>query len=320
MPTYRLTIEYDGTRYRGWQEQKNARTVAGELRAAIERVAGRIEDLGGSGRTDAGVHAAAQTAHLRLARAMDCTALRYAINDLLPADVHVLSVVPAHERFHARHTAILRSYVYQIAVRRTAFAKRFVWWVKRPLDPGLMGQAARAVAGRHDFALFCEKPADQTSTIVVVENTEVAAAEGLILVRIVASHFLWRMVRRVVGALVEVGAGDLDPAVFRSLLEDAGAIPPADLRPALWTAPPSGLFLERALYPGDPPLAALGAIVPVSAEPRAAAGAAGVKAPEDSKRRGDAADRREEGRAGPTPRERSQRPHTDVRRRHRRPG
>ena len=179
MPTYRLTIEYDGTRYRGWQEQKNARTVAGELRAAIERVAGRIEELGGSGRTDAGVHAAAQTAHLRITRSMDATALRYAINDLLPADVHLLSVIPAPDRFHARHTATSRSYVYQIAVRRTAFAKRFVWWVKRPLDAARMAEAAQAISGKHDFTLFCEKPAEQTSTLVLVERTEVVTAGGL---------------------------------------------------------------------------------------------------------------------------------------------
>src|SRR5437867_6014686 len=93
MPTYRLTIEYEGTRYRGWQEQKNARTVAGELSRAIEKVAGRIQDMGGSGRTDAGVHALAQTAHLRIARSMDPDHLRSAVNGLLPADIHLLSVV-----------------------------------------------------------------------------------------------------------------------------------------------------------------------------------------------------------------------------------
>ena len=266
MPNYRLTIEYEGTRYRGWQEQKNARTVAGELRAAIEHVAGRIEDLGGSGRTDAGVHAAAQTAHLRMARTMDGQALRMAVNDRLPADIHVLSAAIAPERFHARHSAVSRSYVYQIAVRRTAFAKRFVWWVKRPLDIERMREAATAIPGRHDFVQFCEKPAEQTSTLVVVDGTEVAAAGGLILVRVVASHFLWRMVRRLVGGLVEVGGGDVDIETFRDLLSGSGQAPP-NVRPALWTAPPSGLFLERALYPGDVALGQLQPIVPLPAEP-----------------------------------------------------
>lgn len=268
MPTYRLTIEYDGSRYRGWQEQTNARTVAGELRGAIERVGGRIQELGGSGRTDAGVHAAAQTAHLRLARSMAPEALRSGVNELLPADIHVLGASLAPDRFHARHTAVSRSYVYQISVRRSAFSKRFVWWVKRPLDPALMGETARALVGNHDFALFCERPAEQTSTLVVVEDAQVAVIESLILVRLVASHFLWRMVRRLVGALVEVGAGRLHPDEFRSLLgapRSGGPVP--SLNPAEWTAPPSGLFLERVIYPGDPPLRPIAPIVPVSREP-----------------------------------------------------
>src|SRR5437867_5076289 len=260
MPTYRLTIEYEGTRYRGWQEQKNARTVAGELKSAIERVAGPVEDLGGSGRTDAGVHAAAQTAHLRLARSMEPEGLRRAVNELLPADIHVLRAGPAPDRFHARHHALTRSYLYQIALRRTAFAKRFVWWVKRPLDLPRMQAAAALIPGRHDFALFCERAHEQTSTIVVVEGAEVERVEGLVLVRLVASHFLWRMVRRLVGTLVEVGGGDLDPEDFNGLLEGR-ELPARTGAPAQWTAPPSGLFLERAIYPGDPPLPAMAPIV-----------------------------------------------------------
>ena len=266
MPTFRLLVEYEGTRYRGWQEQANARTVAGELRAAIERVAGRVSDLGGSGRTDAGVHAAAQTAHVRIARSMDPENLRDAVNELLPHDIHVLAVTPAPERFHARHAAVSRSYVYQVATRRTAFAKRYVWWVKRPLDAGRMARAAAHLPGRHDFALFCERPAEQTSTLVVVERAEIARAEGLILVRLAASHFLWRMVRRIVGTLVEIGTGRLEPEDLDALLRGEPVRGNAGT-PAEWTAPPSGLFLERVLYPGDAPLSALEPLVPVRLEP-----------------------------------------------------
>ena len=266
MPTYRLTIEYEGTRYRGWQEQQNARTVAGELRLAMEKVAGPIRDLGGSGRTDAGVHAAAQVAHLRLARAMDAEALRIGVNDLLPPDIHILAASPAHERFHARHEAASRSYLYQISTRRTAFAKRFVWWVKRPLDEGRIREGASQLTGRHDYALFCERPDEQSSTLVVVEGVEVASAGALLLIRFTASHFLWKMVRRLVGVLVELGAGGLDPATFEALLaSDPVAARRAD--PGRWTAPPSGLFLERVIYPGEPPLPPLAPIVPVPAAP-----------------------------------------------------
>jgi tRNA pseudouridine38-40 synthase len=263
MPTYRLNLEYEGTRYRGWQEQQNARSVAGELRRAIAEATKQNPDLGGAGRTDAGVHALAQTAHLRLPRPVDPERLRQDVNDLLPPDIHILSAVLAASDFHARHSAGSRSYLYQISRRRTALAKRWVWWVKRPLDAGAMAAAAARFAGRHDFRLFCERPAEQTSTLVVVEKVEVAEAGALVLVRLTASHFLWKMVRRVVGALVQVGAGELDAAAVSDLLRGV----PAHGRglPAEWTAPPSGLFLERVLYAGDPPLGPLVPAVPVSA-------------------------------------------------------
>lgn len=249
MPTYRLTVEYEGTRYRGWQEQKNARSVAGELRRALEEVAGERVELGGAGRTDAGVHALAQVAHLKTRKPLRPVELEREVNDRLPADVHLLSVVAAPARFHARHHAGKRSYLYQISSRRTALAKRFVWWVRRPLDVAAMAYAAAHVVGRHDFARFTEKPAEQESTLVVVERCEVARAGALVLVRIEASHFLWKMVRRLVGALVEVGAGALGEAQFAALLSPGGA---AAFSPAEHTAPPSGLFLERVYYADDP--------------------------------------------------------------------
>src|SRR5947199_2146427 len=104
MPTYRLTLEYEGTRYHGWQEQKNARSVVGELRRAVQEAGGTVRDLGGSGRTDAGVHALAQVAHLRLAAPVDPAPFRRAVNDLLPPDIHLLALAPAPDTFHARHS------------------------------------------------------------------------------------------------------------------------------------------------------------------------------------------------------------------------
>jgi len=263
MPTYRLTLEYEGTRYHGWQEQKNARSVAGELRRAVEEAGARVGELGGSGRTDAGVHALAQVAHLRLVSRIDPEPFRREINDRLPADIHVLALTPAPDRFHSRHDAVSRSYLYQISRRRTALAKRWVWWVKRPLDAQRMTDAAALLKGRHDFRLFCEKPGEQPSTVVVVENAEVATDGALILVRLSASHFLWKMVRRVVGTLVQIGAGDLDRNAFEDLLavKKSGKGLPAE-----WTAPPSGLFLERVSYAGDAPLGPVEAVVAVPEE------------------------------------------------------
>jgi tRNA pseudouridine38-40 synthase len=261
--TYRLTLEYDGTRYRGWQEQKNATTVQGELRRALEAFVGAPVELGGSGRTDAGVHALAQVAHLRVPGELRVEALRREVNERLPPDIHVLAAARAAERFHARHTAAARSYLYQISRRRTAFAKRFVWWVKRDLDLASLTAAAGELVGRHDFAAFCERPQEQTSTLVELERAEVAAAGDLVLVRVVASHFLWKMVRRVVGALAAAGAGDIAPGDVSRLLR---AEPVRGFVPAEATAPPSGLFLERVLYPGDAPL---GELAPAIAVPRA---------------------------------------------------
>ncbi len=297
MPSYRLTVEYEGTRYSGWQEQKNARTVAGELRRALEAAAGEAVELGGAGRTDAGVHAVAQVAHLRATRRLDVDRVRCATNDALPPDIHLLSIAPADERFHARHGAASRAYLYQVARRRTAFGKRFVWWVERPLDPGAMAAAAARLPGRHDFARFADKRGEG-STLVVVESAEIAAAGDLILFRIVASHFLWKMVRRLVGALVEVGAGALEVAAFGALVEEPDAT--HGFEPARSTAPPSGLFLERVLYPDEDALGALAPVVPVVTPAGAARAAASPPAPRRPPRPGRANRRGARGRgAGP---------------------
>src|SRR5262245_677845 len=128
---FKLTIEYAGTRYSGWQIQKNAKTVQGEIDRAVREATGqRSFELYGSGRTDAGVHALAQVAHLDLDTTMPPETLRRRINELLPSDIHLLRVEKARHKFHARHDAVARSYIYQVSRRRTAFSKALVWWVK----------------------------------------------------------------------------------------------------------------------------------------------------------------------------------------------
>jgi tRNA pseudouridine38-40 synthase len=244
---FKITLEYAGTRYSGWQVQKNARTVQGELQTALRKITGRTDfELYGSGRTDAGVHALAQVAHLELrggGQAPDV--LRFALNDELPADINVLRIETALHRFHARHSAVARSYLYQISRRRTAFGKAFVWWIKDALAVEPMEAAARLFVGMKDFRSFSDDGEDEASTKVLVEGLEVQEDGGLILIRMQGSHFLWKMVRRVVGVLAEVGRGKLAPAeVTRFLQEDSPT-------PARLTAPPSGLFLERVFYEGD---------------------------------------------------------------------
>ncbi len=243
MPTWKLTLEYEGTRYRGWQSQKNTeRTVQGALqRAAVELFGGEVA-VGGAGRTDAGVHALAQVAHLKARRDMPAQDILFGLNERLPFDVNVLGISRAAPKFHARHDASSRTYLYRISRRRTAFDKRLVWWVRDRLDLAAMARAAKLFEGRHDFASFCENPEGRESTIVVVERSDVIEAGAEIHYRITASHFIWKMVRRLVGTLVEVGRGHLDePAVAELLKQKSNA-------PAKWTAPPSGLFLEKVTY------------------------------------------------------------------------
>ena len=257
MPTYKLTVEYEGTRYSGWQAQGNTpKTIQGNLLRAAAQVLGDV-DIGGAGRTDAGVHAAAQVAHLRAHKGVDPLQLSRKINDLLPHDISIVAASRANDRFHARHDAVSRVYLYQIATRRTAFAKPFVWWIKDRLHVDNMAIAAKLLEGRHDFSAFSDKRLkEEDSRIVVVERCDVAASGDLILVRIEASHFLWKMVRKLIAFLVEIGRGNATPEEMAARLKPNAA----NVEP---TAPPSGLFLEAVTYRGETFERALEPIVPV---------------------------------------------------------
>ena len=248
MPRFKLTIEYAGTRYSGWQIQQNARTVQGEIDRSVRTVTGRKDfELYGSGRTDAGVHALAQVAHLDVSTSLPAETLRRRLNDELPADINILLAEPVPHRFHARHDAVARRYLYQLALRRTAFAKAYVWWIKEPLDAERMRDAARPFVGMQDFQSFtaADREGGEKSTLVLVDRLEIVSDGDLLLVSIEGSHFLWKMVRRIVGVLAEIGRGGLDPAAAATFLDESSTAP------ARLTAPPSGLFLERVYYRGD---------------------------------------------------------------------
>lgn len=251
MPTWKLELEYEGTRYRGWQIQHNAKTVQGELANAARQLFSEKAEIYGAGRTDAGVHALRQIAHLKVSELkanVTPTQIQFGFNDLLPHDINIIKVTNAPDTFHARHDAVARYYLYQISTRRTAFGKNLVWWIKDDLDAASMKSAAELLVGKHDFHSFCElEEGKKQSTLVKVEHAEIFTDGDLICFRIGASHFLWKMVRRIVGMLAEVGRGNLNDEGFDRLLKfhsDA---------PAKFTAPPSGLFLERVLYKGDTP-------------------------------------------------------------------
>jgi tRNA pseudouridine38-40 synthase len=248
MPTWKLEIEYDGTRYRGWQVQHNEKTVQSELQvAAYQLFEGRVE-IGGACQTDAGAHALSQIAHLKvsdLKTNVTPRQIQNGFNELLPHDINIVKIYNTAENFDSRRDAVSQYYLYKISTRRTAFAKNFVWWIKDNLDAGAMRKAAEMLVGKHNFRSFCEVENERDSTTVTVEKAEVSTDDDLILFRIRANHFLWKMVRRIVGMLAEVGRGNLSYDGFQRLLKF-----PSDA-PSKFTAPPSGLFLEKVLYPGD---------------------------------------------------------------------
>jgi len=253
VPRFKLTIEYAGTRYSGWQIQKNAKTIQGEIDRAARTVTARKDfELYGAGRTDAGVHALAQVAHLDIATNLPAETLRRRLNDELPADINILAATQVPHRFHARRDAVARRYLYQIARRRTAFAKAYVWWVREPIAVSKMRDAAAAFVGMRDFKAFAagtdrdEPEAPPPSTLVLVDRVDIIEDGALVLVGVEGSHFLWKMVRRMVGFLVEIGRGET---------------PPED--PARFTAPPSGLFLERVYYNGEARTDSLRAATPL---------------------------------------------------------
>ena len=240
---FKLYIEFEGTRYSGWQMQKNAKSVQGKLVEVAEKVFKQNKvEVQGSGRTDAGVHAICQVAHMEVNTMLAPEIIRMKMNDELPADINILEVEKAHPKFHARHDAKSRSYIYQISTRRTAFGKPFVWWIKDNLSFEKMNRAAKLFEGMHDFVSFADKDETEKSTKVFIEQVSLKRDGDMILVRVVGSHFLWKQVRRMVGVLVEIGRGKLTEKDLIKYLEKDSK------EPAQYTAPPSGLFLEKITY------------------------------------------------------------------------
>lgn len=240
---YKITLEYDGTNFSGWQKQNDARTVQGDLLKAGERVFGKVAmDIQGCGRTDGGVHALEYVAHLEVASDLEPERLVGLFNDTLPKDIAVVRVESAGPRFHARHHCLARSYVYRLRRKKSAFAKRYNWWIREELDISAMRQAAEVMQGMHDFAAYAEKQELKKSTEVLVHTVQLIEDGDLLLIRVVGSHFLWRMVRRMVGVLVEVGCHRLTSGDIDSFFHIPSTVPFNN------TAPPAGLFFEKAFY------------------------------------------------------------------------
>ncbi|MBW3560172.1 MAG: tRNA pseudouridine(38-40) synthase TruA [Proteobacteria bacterium] len=245
MPRYKLTLEYDGGPFVGWQAQANGPSVQAALQAAVHAFSGEAVTVTGAGRTDTGVHAHGQVAHLDLSRDWPPRTVREAVNaHLWPQPVAVLEAEPAAEDFHARFSATGRRYLFRILDRRAppALLRGRVWHVRKPLDAALMAEAAATLIGRHDFTTFRDAHCQAESPVRTLDQLEVRREGEEIHLRFAARSFLHRQVRSITGSLAEVGAGRWPPDDVRQALDarDRAACGPV--------APPEGLYLTAVTY------------------------------------------------------------------------
>ena len=247
MRTLRLTIQYDGTHYVGWQRQAEGTSLQALIEDALAPIEGRAVTIQGAGRTDAGVHALGQVASVRLGASLDAPTLGRALNAVLPDEVRVIAVEEADDDFHARFAATGKIYEYRIvnAAFVSPFLFRYAWHVPQPLDVGAMRAAAEALVGTHDFAAFQGSGSVVHSTERTIEALEWEDARQFdrpLVVRLSGDGFLRYMVRNVVGTLVEVGLGRWPQARVREIVESRSRSCAGP------TAPPQGLFLVKVRY------------------------------------------------------------------------
>jgi tRNA pseudouridine38-40 synthase len=245
MPRYKLTIEYDGTPFVGWQMQDNGSSIQAALADAIAAFAGERALVGGAGRTDAGVHALGQVAHVDLGKAWDVETVRDAVNfHLRPQPIAVLEAERVDARFDARFSAIKRHYLYRIVNRRADLTLEHnrAWRVPHALDADAMHQAAQRLVGRHDFTTFRAAECQARSPLKTLDRLDVTRAGDDLRITASARSFLHHQVRSMVGSLVHVGAGKW------SADDLAAALAARDRAACGQVAPPQGLYLLRVDY------------------------------------------------------------------------
>jgi tRNA pseudouridine38-40 synthase len=245
MPRYKLTIEYDGTPFVGWQIQDNGPSVAGAITDAVEKFAGERADVMGAGRTDAGVHALGQVAHLDLIKDWETDVVRDALNaQLRPHPVAIVAAEKAADDFHARFSATARHYLYRIVNRRADLAldRERVWKIARPLDARAMHEAAQRLIGLHDFTTFRSTECQAKSPVKTLDRLHVTRAGDEIRIEVSARSFLHNQVRSIAGSLALVGEGRWSADDLQNALEakNRAACGPV--------APAAGLYLVRVDY------------------------------------------------------------------------
>ncbi len=241
---YRLTIQYDGTRYAGWQRQSgNADTIQGKIEGVLSRMTDIPVEIQGAGRTDAGVHALGQIANVRLETEKSPEEIRAYLNAYLPEDIGIVSVVPASDRFHSRLNAIGKTYCYRLATdpARHIFERKYMTAWQEPLDLSAMKKAADFLTGTHDFQSFCAKKSKK-STVRRLDEIRFEEFPGELRLTFRGNGFLYHMVRILTGTLLEVGSGQRSPQEIPAILKAR------ERKYAGFTAPPQGLTLTEIFY------------------------------------------------------------------------
>lgn len=243
MRNVKLTIEYDGTNYVGWQIQPNGPSVQAEIEKALHQILQEEVHINGAGRTDSGVHARGQVANFLTDHVFESKALYKGLNGVLPSDIVVVSIEEMPESFHARYSAKAREYLYSLALRPTAIWRNYSWYVGGyTLDIDLMNSCANAIVGEHDFESFCKSEAEVEHFRCIVSCAQWQVAGSQMTFRICANRFLHGMVRALVGTIVEVGRG------YRSLEDIKRILEAKERRAAGMAAPAKGLILEKIIY------------------------------------------------------------------------
>ncbi|MCL6678563.1 tRNA pseudouridine(38-40) synthase TruA [Sphingomonas sp. RG327] len=246
MTRWRLTIEYDGGPFMGWQRQEHGPSVQQALEEALARMTGELPAVHGAGRTDAGVHALAMSAHVEIEKNLTEHRLREGVNALVrPQPISVLAAEHAPDDWHARFSCVGRRYLYRILNRRAppALDRGRVWHVAMPLDAQAMAEGAAMLVGRHDFTTFRSAHCQSDSPVKTLDRLDVRREGDEILIEAAARSFLHHQVRSMVGCLALVGRGQWKPEDIRAALE-------ARDRSALgFNAPPQGLYFVEAIYP-----------------------------------------------------------------------
>ena len=245
MRNFKMTVEYDGSAYCGWQRQENGTSIQQLLEEAIKLITGQKVAVIGSGRTDAGVHALNQVGSFRCSTKLPVNKIFMGMNSVLPPDIVVKELEEAADEFHALRDVKSKIYVYKICNQRLrpALGRNYFWHIRFPLDIGKMKKAAKYLIGTNDFSCFCATGTDVKDRVRTIVDVEIKTCDdGLIEIKVEARGFLKYMVRNIIGTLVEVGRGKRKPEEMKPIIESR------DRTVAGVTAPACGLFLKEVKY------------------------------------------------------------------------